>query len=75
MVDPFDIIDGFKLELIFTFSETVFEQLVEGFVSVTVATPIPAVPQFTETEFVFCPEAIVPPLIDHEKVFPEFKTE
>ena len=66
---------GFKLELIETLRDTVFEQPVEGFVSVIVAVPVPEPPQFTEIELVLCPDAIVPPVIDQEKVFPEFATE
>ena len=66
---------GLKLELIFTFCVNVFKQPVEVFVSVIVMTPVPEDPQFTWIEFVFCPDAIVPPLIDHEKVFPELVTE
>ena len=66
---------GLKLELIFTLRVNVFEQPVEVFVSVIVTTPVPVEPQFTCMEFVFCPDAIVPPLIDHEKVFPELVTE
>ena len=75
MVELLEVMVGFKFELIVTFRDTVFEQPVDRFVSVMVAIPVPALAQFTEIEFVFCPDAIVPPVTDQEKVFPEFITE
>lgn len=69
------MIEGFKVELIVTFIESVVEQFVEGFVSVIIAIPVPPLPQFTAIESVFWPDVMVPPLIDQKKLFPEFNTE
>ena len=74
LVGPLAIIVGFKFELIFTFIDAVVEQFVEGSVSVIVTVPVPDVPQLTEIECVFCPDAMVPPLNDQKKLFPEFAT-
>ena len=69
------MMSGLGLGLIVIFSDTVVEQLVEGFVSVTVKVSFPDAPQFTEVEIESIPDMIVPPLSDQAKLFPEFATE